>query len=123
MQTWRKSMPVGMKLKSEGFASNISDPSGELTLEKYCAMNAIAYSATGMPVKADIFADYGDAFQKKFLPDLERKIVVSVEAAPNGFELRLDSGETLAARRVVVASGIRAFDYIPPSWRAFRVMC
>ena len=44
-------------------------------------------------------------------------MVVSLEAAPNGFDLRLDSGETLTARRVVVASGIRAFDYIPPELR------
>ena len=117
MQTWRESMPVGMKLKSEGFASNISDPTGELTLETYCRMNALPYAHTGIPVKVDIFANYGDAFQKRFIPDLERKMVVSLEAAPNGFDLRLESGETLTARRVVVASGIRAFDYIPPELR------
>src|SRR5215475_4796031 len=119
MQTWRESMPIGMKLKSEGFASNISDPKGALTLETYCRMNAIPYAHTGIPVKVDVFANYGDAFQKRFIPDLERKMVVSLEAAPNGFDLRLDSGETLTARRVVVASGIRAFDYIPPELRGF----
>jgi len=117
MQTWRESMPVGMKLKSEGFASNISDPMGELTLETYCRTNALPYAHTGIPVKVDLFANYGDAFQQRFIPDLERKMVVSLEAAPNGFDLRLDSGETLTARRVVVASGIRAFDYIPPELR------
>jgi cation diffusion facilitator CzcD-associated flavoprotein CzcO len=117
MQTWRQSMPVGMRLKSEGFASNISDPAGELTLETYCRMNAIPYAHTGIPVKVDIFANYGDAFQKRFIAELERKMVVSLEAAPNGFDLRLDSGEALTARRVVVASGITAFAYVPPELR------
>jgi thioredoxin reductase len=117
MQTWRESMPIGMKLKSEGFASSLSDPGSELTLEKYCQMNGIPYAHTGLPVKVDLFADYGNAFQKRFIPDLERKLVISVETNTNRFDLRLDNGEMLAAHRVVVASGIRAFDYIPPELR------
>jgi thioredoxin reductase len=115
METWRTSMPVGMKLKSEGFASNIADPSGELTLKKYCAMNGgIPYADAGLPVGVEIFSDYGEAFQRRFVPDLERKKVMSVDLAPSGFALRLDTGESLIARRVIVACGIRAFDYIPP---------
>ncbi|MGO8913877.1 MAG: NAD(P)-binding domain-containing protein [Bradyrhizobium sp.] len=113
MQTWRESMPTGMRLKSEGFASNLSDPARELTLEAYCSKNGIPYADTGLPVNVETFVSYGEAFQRRFIPDLERKMVVSVEPAAYGFELRLDSGEVVAARRVVVASGIRPFDYIP----------
>jgi thioredoxin reductase len=115
MQTWRESMPVGMKLKSEGFASCLSDPLREFTLEDYCLANNIPYLPTGLPVKAATFADYGDAFQKRFIPDLERKLVVSVEPVANEFDLRLDNGEALTARRVIVASGIKAFEYTPPA--------
>jgi thioredoxin reductase len=118
MQTWRESMPIGMKLKSEGFASNLSDPKRELTLEAYCTKNNIAYANTGLPVKVDTFVSYGEAFQKRFIPDLERKMIVSVDAAQHGFELRLDSEEVVAARRVVVASGIRSFDRIPMELRS-----
>jgi thioredoxin reductase len=117
MQTWRESMPKGMKLKSEGFASNLSDPTRELTLKAYCSENGIPYADTGLPVDVKTFAAYGEAFQRRFISDVERKMVVSVELAARGFELRLDSGEVVAARRVVVASGIRAFDYIPPELR------
>jgi thioredoxin reductase len=117
METWRTSMPVGMKLKSEGFASNIADPSSELTLEKYCSMSGIPYADIGLPTPVEIFSDYGEAFQRRFVPDLERRKVVSVELAPSGFALRLDTGEPLVARRVIVAAGIRAFDYIPPELR------
>ena len=36
LQSWRRNMPQGMLLKSDGFASNLSDPRQELTLEKFC---------------------------------------------------------------------------------------
>jgi cation diffusion facilitator CzcD-associated flavoprotein CzcO len=32
MHTWRTAMPRGMHLKSDGFASNLSDPEHEFTL-------------------------------------------------------------------------------------------
>ena len=37
MRLWRESMPQGMFLKSQGFASNLSDPEGRHTLEAFCA--------------------------------------------------------------------------------------
>jgi Pyridine nucleotide-disulphide oxidoreductase len=117
METWRNSMPAGMKLKSEGFASNIADPSSELTLGKYCSMNGMPYADIGLPTEVEIFSDYGEAFQRRFVPDIERTKVLSVELVPSGFALRLDTGERLVARRVIVATGIRAFDYIPPPLR------
>ncbi len=114
MQTWRESMPVGMKLKSEGFASWLSDPTNELTLKAYCASSGIPYADTGLPVNVATFIAYGEAFQRRFIPDLEAKMVVSVEPISDGFELKLEDDELLFARHVVVASGIRSFDYIPP---------
>lgn len=35
MYTWRKQMPKGMLLKSDGFASNLSDPNSAFTLKHY----------------------------------------------------------------------------------------
>src|SRR5580692_4274627 len=37
MDSWRAHMPKGMLLKSDGFASNISDPDDQFTLGKFCA--------------------------------------------------------------------------------------
>src|SRR5690242_5427406 len=37
VDTWRRHMPAGMMLKSDGFASSLSDPSDEGTLAAYCA--------------------------------------------------------------------------------------
>src|SRR5882724_5055753 len=46
MDSWRKHMPKGMLLKSDGFASNLSDPEASFTLAHFCAQEGIEYHAT-----------------------------------------------------------------------------
>ena len=113
MDSWLNHMPKGMMLKSDGFASNIYDPDEEFTLGKFCAERGIEYADSGIPVRLDTFSAYGLAFRDRMLPELEDKLVIGLERAPEGFLLRLDSGETVTARRVVVAVGITHFEYIP----------
>jgi len=115
MDSWVNHMPKGMMLKSDGFASNIYDPENAFTLGEFCSQRGIEYADAGVPVKLDTFSAYGLAFRQKMLPELEEKLVVSLERAPQGFLLRLDSGETFTARRVVLAVGITHFEYVPES--------
>lgn len=114
MGVWRDNMPHGMFLKSEGFASDLFDPKGELTLEKYCRANGYPYAHIGVPVSRELFCEYGVAFQKRFAPDLDARHVVDVQPAGDGFVLRLETGETIRAGRVIVAVGISHYAYVPP---------
>jgi hypothetical protein len=43
-------MPKSMRLKSDGFASNLSAPSGDYTLRSYCSRNGIGYDDYEIPV-------------------------------------------------------------------------
>ncbi|MFZ0536532.1 MAG: NAD(P)-binding domain-containing protein [Candidatus Sulfotelmatobacter sp.] len=113
MDSWRAHMPKGMLLKSDGFASNISDPEDRFTLGKFCAEQGIEYSDTGIPVHLDTFTRYGLAFKERMVPELEDKQVVSIERSSQGYLLQLDSGERLSAHNVVLAVGITHFDYVP----------
>jgi len=113
MDSWRDHMPKGMMLKSDGFASNLYAPNDEFTLQEFCAQRGIAYHHTDVPVRLDTFSAYGQTFRERLVPDLEEKDVVSVARLPEGFLLRLDSGEELRARRVVLAVGITHFKYVP----------
>jgi thioredoxin reductase len=115
MDSWLKHMPKGMCLKSDGFASNIYDPNGDFTLERFCAERGINYSDLDIPVTLDTFTTYGLAFKERMVPDLEERMVVSVNRLKDRFCLRLDDGEELAARRVVLAVGITHFQYLPTS--------
>ena len=118
MRTWRTQMPQGMFLKSEGFASSLFEPSGAFTLADYCAEQGLPYADIGLPIGRDVFADYGVAFQRRFVPDLEQTDVAALEQAPGGFRLTLASGETLTARRVILAVGISHFAYVPAALAA-----
>jgi thioredoxin reductase len=114
MQSWSEQMPKGMMLKSDGFASSLYDPNEEFTLRHYCEAHNLPYSDVGMPVPGDVFVAYGQAFQKRFVPMLERTNITSVIKVPNGFELQTANGETFQASQVVVAAGITHFRYLPP---------
>ena len=106
-------MPVGMHLKSEGFASSLSDPDRAFTLAHYCTANGIGYADVGLPVSLETFCRYGLAFQKRFVPGLDERNVTRLERLPDGFRLTLDGGEAVFARRVVVATGIANFAFLP----------
>src|SRR6201994_4488105 len=101
MDTWRNAFPPGMFLKSEGFASSLSDPGKTFTLAHYSTANGIPYADTGEPVPLKVFTDYGDAFQERFAPHHDKRLVTRIEREDDGFWLTLEDGEMVCARRVV----------------------
>jgi thioredoxin reductase len=113
MDSWRAHMPKGMCMKSDGFASNIYDPRDQFTLKRFCAERRIPYNDTGLPVQLETFCEYGLAFRQRVVPELEDKLVISMEQIPQGYKLRIDDGEVITARTVVLAVGITHFQYVP----------
>jgi cation diffusion facilitator CzcD-associated flavoprotein CzcO len=122
MQLWRAAMPRGMFLKSQGFASNLSDPHGTHTLEEFCQATGRPYASYGLPVPLSTFVSYGQWFRAELLPDLEEVLVSDIAAGHDGFRLSLANSEQVQARNVVVAVGVEHFAYLPepfsalPSW-------
>ncbi|WP_405593184.1 FAD-dependent oxidoreductase [Streptomyces sp. NBC_01092] len=123
MVSWRDHMPAGMLLKSTPAATNIDAPQRGHTLVDFC-------DAAGIPrlvkdddiIPIETFIAYGDWFQQRLVPELERVRVVSVDrrgsvgpgSASVGFELKLSSGELFTARAVVVATGLSGLAHLPP---------
>jgi thioredoxin reductase len=114
MQSWRSHMPKGMLLKSEGFASNLSDPDSSFTLRHYCEEMKLPYNDVGNPVPLEVFSAYGLEFQKRLVPTLEQTDVTSVTRTAEGFELRTVDGQIVHADTVIVATGITHSSYLPP---------
>jgi hypothetical protein len=106
-------MPAGMFLKSDGFASNLYDPDGTLTLARYCAVNGVRYADLGLPVSLETFWRYGIAFQQRFVSNLEEHLVTQLKQTNDGFHLILDNNEVAQARRVVIAVGISYYAHLP----------
>ncbi|MFF1700391.1 FAD-dependent oxidoreductase [Streptomyces sp. NPDC058252] len=132
MVSWRDHMPEGMILKSTPAASSIDAPQAGHTLLDYCDAAGIPRLVTDEDIiPIETFIAYGEWFQQKLVPELERVRVVSVDrkggrgassassasggsGAFEGFELKLDSGELFTARAVVVATGLSGFAHLPP---------
>ncbi|MCF3133067.1 FAD-dependent oxidoreductase [Streptomyces olivochromogenes] len=115
MVSWRDHMPAGMILKSTPAASSIDAPQPGHTLADYCDAAGVRRLVTDEDlISVETFIAYGEWFQQKLLPDLERVRVVSVDRRTGGgFELKLDSGELFAARAVVVATGLSGLAHLP----------
>ncbi len=118
MQLWRDAMPAGMFLKSQGFASNLSDPAAQHTLRAFCASTGRDYADYGLPVPLETFVAYGDWFQRAEIPHLEELMVNDVTRAGRNYQLTLSDGQTALARRVVVATGVQHFAHLPDSLAA-----
>jgi thioredoxin reductase len=113
MSLWRDAMPAGMFLKSQGFASNLSDPRGSHTLAAFCAETARPYADYGLPVALDTFVAYGEWFRDAHARDLEEVYVTDVTRHGGHFRLTLADGDTATARSVVVAAGVEHFGRLP----------
>ena len=113
MEFWRESLPEGMKLKSDGFALNLSEPSGRFTLKQFCQTRRLPYGDLGFPIPADTFVAYGDAFQKRFAPQVEDRLVTRVARAEEGFRLTLDDGVVVEVEDVVMATGLGGHAHVP----------
>lgn len=113
MRLWRSSMPRGMYLKSQGFASDLSSPDREHTLETFCRATNRPYKSYGLPVALDTFVAYGLWFRDELVPDIDETTVTDVVREDGAFDLRLESGERFRVRNVVVAAGVEHFAHMP----------
>ena len=114
MQSWSTQMPAGMKLKSDGFASNLSAGSALFTLEDFCRLTHRPYHPTQIPVALEDFIAYGQEFARRFVPHLEPCDVTAVDRTRKGFRVTLENGECFHASHVILATGLSLFQYIPP---------
>jgi FAD-dependent urate hydroxylase len=117
MELWSRHMPVGMYLKSEGFASNLADPGEEHTLQLFCSEHKLEYGELAVPIALDTFARYGRWFQERLVPEVRESKVEQLRKGHGGFELALSTGETLRARCVVVATGMTGYAHLPSTLR------
>lgn len=80
MVSWRDHMPEGMLLKSTPAASSIDAPQHGHTLLDYCNAAGIPRLVTDEDIiPVETFIAYGEWFQQKLVPELERVRVVSVD--------------------------------------------
>lgn len=110
MGFWRDHMPAGMLLRS-GSDWHI-DAAGVDTLEAYLEVRGVKPEEVD-PIPIDLLLDYTDWFQarKKITPRAD--LVARLTCVDGMFEAVLESGERIAAEKVIAAPGIRHFPNLP----------
>jgi hypothetical protein len=114
MDFWADKMPAGMLLRSPREASNISDPTQAFTLEAY---ESTFGKEPAAPLPVETFVEYGRWFRHQLDSDLDTRTVARVDRDRLGFQLTLQTGDTVRASRVVVAAGIGPFRRKPFQFR------
>jgi hypothetical protein len=117
MASWRHNMPVGAFLKSTPSASSLSAPTLGFTLADFCRTTGVAPLDDDQIVPVDLYIRYGLWFHERLVPDVESAKVCHIANRDRRFQLKLDSGEELEARTVVLATGLTGSSYIPPELR------
>jgi FAD-dependent urate hydroxylase len=105
-----KTMPEGMKLRSNLSATSMVETVGPLSLSAYAQERGVPIE---QPVELSEFIEYGSWVQRTAVPDLDERTVTALKRASGGFGLELDDGTRVAARRVVIACGIAPFERMP----------
>jgi FAD-dependent urate hydroxylase len=115
MSSWRNNMPSGMILKSEPFASSLSDPECRYTFERFCSWRGKTYRPIGNPLSIGNFLEYARWFQQQTRSDASDATLTDLRQANNGFELVLADGCVIWAKRVILATGYLPFRQTPPA--------
>ena len=110
---WRNNMPAGMLLRSPWVATHIAEPRGRHRLDDYYAQAGLEIPKL-LPIER--FVDYGRWFQSRVAPDLDSRAVARIESVEGGFRLTLADGNTLNARRVVMAMGLLGHEHRPAAF-------
>lgn len=112
MASWRDHMPPGMFLKSEPWASNLSDPGAAFGLADFAATQGVEVRH-GVPLPVGFFASYGLWFAERAAPPVDERMITTVRPCHGGFRLSTEDGESVLARTVALAVGVMPFIDIP----------
>ncbi len=110
MDFWNEHMPNGMFLRS-GREWHL-DPMGVHTLDAYLQARGLDERST-QPLPVELFRDYAAWFQAAYGLKVRPSLVQDLSRADGVFEARLDDGETVRARGVLLALGFASFMNTP----------
>jgi FAD-dependent urate hydroxylase len=113
MSFWEEQMPKGMLVRSAWSASSLSDPSGSFSLSAYEQEQPRPFPR---PLPGGEMSRYARWFQARAVPDLDERLISTVERDDSGFVLRTEEGERIVAGRVVIATGLHSFPFSPPQF-------
>jgi FAD-dependent urate hydroxylase len=113
MDAWREHSPVGMFLKSEPYGSDFASPQRGYDVAAYSKQHGLDYVHRLGPLSLERFLTYADWFAAQLVPDVRDDRVTEITRTDGGFRVAFAGAESVLARQVVIATGVRPYAQIP----------
>jgi FAD-dependent urate hydroxylase len=111
MQTWATTMPRDMLLRSAWSETSLAAPGHAGSIIPWADREGVDRNG---PIPLTVFLAYADWFREEFVKQLDQSDVTRVEREGDAFAVTTHGGDTVHARRLVVAVGVVPFSYAPP---------
>jgi cation diffusion facilitator CzcD-associated flavoprotein CzcO len=109
LELWRNHMPKGMLLRSDWWATNLSDPGRQYGFERFFRESKYRKC---FPVPREAFVDYGLWFQERAVPHVDETYVSSIQREGDHFVLTLEDDREVQSA-VVMAIGVYYYAHRP----------
>lgn len=113
MDSFRIYSPAGRVMKSEPYASAFAAPRPGYDVRAFSEERGIEYKDRVVELSLERFLDYADWYTDKLVPDIRQDVVTAVTRSGDGFQADFAGGDSVRARRVIVATGLRPYRYLP----------
>jgi FAD-dependent urate hydroxylase len=110
MHFWRERMPQNMFIRTNPAYVNLSDSEGRFTLERFAEKTGAKLE---QPLPRPLFVRYAMWFADQTHVAFEHELIVQLRCIAGGYKLLTSGGSESYARRVVIATGLQHFEYIP----------
>lgn len=114
MDLWKNQMPRNMFIRTPYEFVAFSDPKDEFTLIRFAADTGTKLSN---PLPRTTFVNYASWFAERSGIEFTPGLVTSLVHNEESFTVMTETGKTLHARTVIIATGVEHYKYIPEVFR------
>ncbi|MDQ6418362.1 NAD(P)-binding domain-containing protein [Paenibacillus sp. LHD-117] len=110
MDFWRNQMPQNMFIRTPHDLVSFSDPEGRFTIQNFSFETNIKLES---PLPRSVFVQYAFWFAEKTSVEFTPELATSIRRNGDSYAVSTEGGQQLAAKHVVIATGIKDFQYVP----------
>jgi lysine/ornithine N-monooxygenase len=110
MHFWRNQMPQNMFIRTNPLYISLSDPEDRWTIHRYSAETGTALAS---PFPRPAFVDYAFWFARHNGVEFTPELAIGIDRSEDGFAVTTESGQSIQAAHVIIATGLQHFAHIP----------
>ncbi|WP_127529362.1 NAD(P)-binding domain-containing protein [Paenibacillus kobensis] len=114
MDFWRNQMPQNMFIRTPHDLVSFSDPKNKWTIQQYAKETGTKLES---PLPRTVFVQYAFWFAEKSGVEFTPEIVEELNFNVDHYAIATSNGQRLQAKNIVIATGIKDFQYMPSIFR------